>query len=168
MDYQIRKMQMDDWPEVKQIYQQGIDTNLATFQVECPTRREWDEAHLKDCRLIIAEGVKILGWAALSRVSSRSVYAGVAEVSIYIDSEYRGRGIGKKLLHELVCCSERNGFWMLQASIMRENTASIRLHKSCGFRIVGYREKIGRDRFGTWRDTILMERRSKSENFGDA
>jgi phosphinothricin acetyltransferase len=168
MVYQIRKMSEADWPEVSRIYQEGMDTNLATFQSDCPSWEEWDASHLKDCRLIVTDGVGVLGWAALTAVSGRCVYAGVAEVSIYIGQDCRGRGLGKLLLLELLRLSEENGFWTLQSGIMQENTASIRLHESCGFRMVGYRERIGRDRFGTWRNTVLMEKRSTSDHFSGA
>lgn len=159
-------MRDSDWAEVSRIYQEGMDTNLATFQSECPSWEEWDAAHLKDCRMVITENGKVHGWAAITAVSGRCVYAGVAEVSIYIGQDCRGHGAGKTLLLELLRCSEENGFWTLQSGIMRDNAASIRLHESCGFRMVGYRDKIGRDRFGNWRDTVLMERRSEKSRFG--
>lgn len=165
MAYQIREMAQTDWPAVSRIYQEGMDTNLATFQSECPAWKEWDTVHLKDCRLVITEEGTILGWAALTAVSGRCVYAGVAELSIYISQAHRGRGVGKTLLLELIRCSEEKGFWTLQSGIMQNNTASLHLHESCGFREVGYREKIGRDRFGTWRNTVLMEKRSTSDRF---
>lgn len=166
MDYQIKEMTEADWPEVSRIYREGMDTNLATFQSECPTWDEWNSSHLKDCRLVITEeGSKVVGWAALTAVSGRCVYSGVAEVSIYVAQSHRGRGVGKAFLLELIHTSERGGFWTLQSGIMQENTASIRLHESCGFRMVGYREKIGRDRFGNWRNTVLMEKRSANDCF---
>jgi len=165
MAYQIRKMTEEDWPEVSRIYREGVDTNLATFQVECPTWSEWNASHLKDCRLAITMDGNVLGWAALTAVSGRCVYAGVAEVSIYIAQNHQGRGVGKALLLELIRLSEKCGFWTLQSGIMQDNAASIRLHTSCGFRMVGYREKIGRDRFGNWRNTVLMEMRSKRDYF---
>jgi phosphinothricin acetyltransferase len=168
MALDIRKMAESDWTEVSRIYREGKDTNLATFQADCPSWEEWDASHLKDCRLVATEDGGIVGWAALTAVSGRCVYAGVAEVSIYIDPEYRGRGVGKQLLRELIRSSEECGFWTLQSGIMQENSASIRLHESCGFRMVGYRERIGRDRFGTWRNTVLMEKRSAGDNFSGA
>jgi L-amino acid N-acyltransferase YncA len=152
-----------DWPAVSRIYQEGMDTNLATFQSECPTWEEWDASHLTDCRLVITAEGSVLGWAALTAVSGRCVYAGVAEVSVYIAQNGRGRGAGKALLLELLCRSEESGYWTLQSGIMQDNAASIRLHESCGFRMVGYREKIGRDRLGVWRNTVLMEKRSESD-----
>lgn len=159
MAYLIRQMIQEDWPAVSCIYQQGMDTNVSTFQTDCPPWKEWDASHLRSCRLVIEEAGEVVGFAVLTAVSSRCVYAGVADVSIYIAESHRGRGAGKQLLTELIRLSEQNGFWTLQSGIMQENTASIRLHESCGFRIVGYREKIGRDRYGVWRNTVLMEKR---------
>ncbi len=162
----VRPMLEGDWPDVARIYQEGMDTNLATFQTECPSWEEWDASHRTDCRLVI-ERDGVAGWCALSPVSSRCVYAGVAEVSIYIGAEARGLGAGKTLLTALIECSEREGYWTLQSGILENNEASVALHKSCGFRVVGYREKIGQDRFGVWRNTLLMERRSQKDDFTD-
>jgi len=161
----IRQMTNADWPSVSRIYQQGMDSNLATFQTECPDWAEWDAAHHAQCRLVALLDEAVAGWAALSPTSSRSVYAGVASVSIYIAQEARGMGIGKALLLALISVSEAAGFWTLQSGIMEDNDASIALHNSCGFRLVGYREKIGQDRFGVWRNTLLMERRSARDDF---
>jgi phosphinothricin acetyltransferase len=158
----IRAMLPDDWSAVARIYQQGMDTNRATFQTECPSWQDWNAAHLERCRLVILLGGEVAGWAALSRVSSRSVYAGVAELSIYIDETARGKGAGKALMNALITDSEAAGFWTLQSGILEDNTASIALHTSSGFRMVGYRERIAQDRFGVWRNTVLMERRSGS------
>ncbi|MCE5189880.1 MAG: N-acetyltransferase family protein [Eubacteriales bacterium] len=165
MNCAIRQMKKADWPEVSRIYQLGMDTNRATFQSECPAWEEWNRSHLKNCRLVITNDEKVAGWAALTAVSGRCVYAGVAEVSIYIDPAMQGLGFGTKLLNALISKSEEEGFWTLQSGILQENIASIRLHERCGFRMVGYRERIGRDRFGTWRNTVLMERRSDSDRF---
>ncbi len=148
-----------DWDAVREIYLQGIATGNATFEQSVPGYQEWDERHLSTGRLVARWNHKILGWAALSRVSSRCVYQGVAEVSIYIAEEVRGRGIGRKLLRTLVEASEQDGIWTLQAGIFAENAVSIRLHQQAGFRIVGTRERIGR-LDGRWHDTVLMERRS--------
>jgi len=165
MGNNIRPFEPKDWNEVKAIYQQGIDTNIATFEGVCPRFEEWDTSHLKVCRFVhVLEGA-VVGWVALSPVSSRCVYAGVAELSIYIAENSRGKGIGTALINAAIEESEINGIWTLQSGIMQDNTVSIRLHKKCGFREVGFREKIARDRFGTWRNTILMERRSGLDNF---
>lgn len=168
MEPTIRNMTNEDWTAVARIYQQGMDTNLATFQTECPTWEAWDAGHLQQCRLVAALDNAVVGWAALSPVSSRCVYAGVAELSIYIDAFARGKGVGKTLLNAMIAASENAGFWTLQSGILEENTASVALHKSCGFRLVGYREKIGQDRFGVWRSTLLMERRSARDDFSNA
>ena len=157
----IRAMLPDDWSAVARIYQQGMDTNRATFQTVCPSWQDWNAAHLERCRLVILLGGVVAGWAALSRVSSRSVYAGVAELSIYIDEMARGKGAGKALMNALITASEAAGFWTLQSGILEDNAASIALHTSSGFRMVGYRERIAQDRFGVWRNTVLMERRSE-------
>jgi L-amino acid N-acyltransferase YncA len=155
----IRILTAEDWPMVKKIYEQGIATRNATFQTEAPSWEEWDKAHLATCRFVLeAEGVTA-GWAALSPVSSRCVYAGVAEVSVYISPDYSGQGIGTALLTKLIEESETEGLWTLQAGIFPENTASMSLHKKMGFREVGYREKIGKMK-DVWRDTILLERRN--------
>ena len=158
---QIAKMTEAHWPAVKAIYESGIGTGQATFQTAAPEWEEWDKAHVQECRLVALEGNKIIGWAALTPVSGRCVYAGVGEVSVYIDGSARGKGVGKALLNELVHESELNNFWTLQAGIFPENIASIQIHKANGFRIIGSREKIGQMN-GVWRDTLLLERRSTS------
>lgn len=161
MNYNIRPMTEKDWERVSEIYLQGIETNLATFQTEIPTYESWDSSHLKDFRFIVETNNRVIGWVALSPVSSRCVYKGVAEVSIYVDQETQNKGIGKLLLNHICNYSEKNGIWTLQSGIMQNNIASIKLHEACGFRMVGYRESIAKDRFGVWRNTVLMERRSK-------
>lgn len=157
----VRLMNKNDWEIISHIYQQGMDTNNATFETSCPAYETFDTSHIMECRYVIADGDTIIGWAALSPVSNRCVYGGVAEVSIYVDEAHKGKGAGTQLLSHLVEQSEIAGYWTLQAGIMQDNLASIRLHEKCGFRMVGYREKIGRDRFGKWRNTVLMECRSK-------
>jgi phosphinothricin acetyltransferase len=144
---------------VREIYVQGIATGNATFETAVPDWVQWDTAHHKHCRLIARDGESILGWAAPSPVSSRRVYAGVAEVSIYVAEGARGGGIGKALLQSLIEQSEKQGIWTLQAGIFPENVASIALHRSCGFREVGVRHRLGQ-LTGVWRDVLLLERRS--------
>ena len=156
----IISMQPAHWEQVKTIYESGIATGNATFQTSAPSWEEWDKAHTQTCRLVAIENDIVLGWAALTPVSGRCVYAGVAEVSVYIGEPARGKGIGSKLMQLLITESEDHGFWTLQAGIFPENIASIRLHEQNGFRQVGYREKIGQMN-GIWRNTVLMERRSK-------
>jgi len=158
----FRKMIPDDWESVKDIYLQGIATGNATFQKDAPSSEEWDKGHLGFGRIVsVNERNEVTGWCALSAVSSRCVYAGVAEVSVYVSTSNTGKQIGTLLLKQLVAESEANGIWTLQAGIFPENTASIRIHEKEGFRIVGYREKIGQ-MDGVWRDTLILERRSKS------
>ncbi len=154
-------MTADDWPAVRAIYEEGIATGNATFQTGAPTWTDWDTSHLADCRLLGVAANQIVGWAALSRVSDRCVYAGVAEVSVYVASAARGRGIGFRLLDALVRRSEEHGLWTLQAGIFPENQPSIVVHNRCGFRIVGRRERLGQMN-GRWRDVLLLERRSQS------
>ncbi len=152
-------MTAGDWDRVKEIYLEGIATGNATFATDAPTWEQWDASHRRDCRLVARNGGEVVGWAALSPVSSRCVYEGVAEVSVYVGADARGRGVGRLLLAALVETSERAGVWTLQAGIFPENVASIELHKKVGFRLVGLREKLGCMN-GQWRDVALMERRS--------
>jgi L-amino acid N-acyltransferase YncA len=155
----IAPMQAEDWPAVEAIYQEGIATENATFETESPGWEKWSANHHEHSRLVARTGDDVIGWAALSRVSTRRVYAGVAEVSIYVAASAREKGIGKALLQALIEQSEQNGIWTLQAGIFPENSGSIALHKSCGFREVGLREKIAR-LAGIWRNVVLLERRS--------
>ncbi|PRR77895.1 GNAT family N-acetyltransferase [Clostridium luticellarii] len=162
MNFNIEEMTEKHWKEVSKIYLEGINTGKATFQTEVPTWQDWNNSHIDLCRLAACSDDKVLGWAALSSISSRCVYAGVAEVSIYIGKEYRGKGIGTALLKNLIKLSEENGFWTLQSVIIKENIGSITLHKKCGFRKVGIRERLGKMSNGVWHDVVLMEHRSKS------
>lgn len=156
---ELQTMQAGHWPQVKNIYEEGIATGNATFQTSAPPWEEWDKNHLPHSRVVAKDGASIIGWAALTPVSGRCVYAGVAEVSVYVSAAARGKGAGKALLHQLIAESEANGIWTLQAGVFLENEASLHLHKACGFRKVGVREKIGKMN-GSWRDTVLLERRS--------
>ncbi|MDX6614470.1 MAG: hypothetical protein QOD75_3656 [Blastocatellia bacterium] len=160
MPFQIVSMKAEDWEKVRQIYLEGIATGQATFETDAPDFERWHRAHLPFARLVARDGQTVKGWAALSPVSSRTAYAGVAETSIYVGNLFRGEGIGRRLLESLVSESERNGIWILQAAMFPENEASVALHKRCGFREVGRRERISKLN-GVWRDTILLERRSK-------
>ena len=160
MNILLRSMAANDWPMVSEIYKQGIDTGNATFQQDVPSWDEWDTGHLKGCRFVAEAENELVGWAALSPVSGRCVYAGVAEVSVYVSGTFRGQQIGTKLLQILITESERQNIWTLQAGIFLENKASLKIHQQLDFRIVGYREKIGKMN-NVWRNTILLERRSK-------
>lgn len=161
MEYRIDEMKASDWPQAADIYMEGIRTKIATFQSEAPGWEDWDKGHCKTCRLTVRSGDMILGWAALSPVSGRCVYSGVAEVSIYIGKQFQGQKVGTALLEELIRRSEENGYWTLQSGIIRENSASLNLHKKCGFREIGYRERLGKMDNGKWHDVVLVERRSK-------
>jgi len=156
----IEAMQPDDWPAVRSIYLEGIATGHATFETKAPSWEDWDASHQQFGRLVAREADRVVGWAALTPVSRRQVYAGVAEVSVYIARDSHGKGVGRALLERLICESDQNGIWTLQASVFPENAATLGLHRACGFREVGRRERIGR-LDGTWRDTLLLERRSQ-------
>lgn len=153
-------MKPEDWPAVRSIYLEGIATGNATFQQTAPDWEQWDEGHLRACRLVARGDAGVIGWAALSAVSKRRVYAGVAEVSVYVGERARGQGVGKALLAALIEASEQEGIWSLQSGIFPENEASIQLHTRLGFRVLGVRERPGCLN-GQWRDVVLMERRSK-------
>lgn len=155
----VEQMTAEDWDAVKAIYLEGIATGEATFETEAPSWESWDRAHLPFARLVAREKASVIGWAALSPVSNRNVYAGVAEVSVYVAAPSRGQGLGRALLQSLIAESERNGIWTLQAVVFPQNEATIALHKRCGFREVGRRERISKLN-GVWRDTVLLERRS--------
>lgn len=160
---QLGPLRAEQWPEVRAIYEEGLAGGHASFETAAPEWPAWNAAHLTHSRLVAheGEGGRVLGWAALSPVSGRAAYAGVAEVSVYVAGGARGRGVGRRLLEELVRSSEAAGVWTLQASIFPENVASVRLHEACGFRRLGRRERIARHH-GVWRDTVLYERRSTS------
>jgi phosphinothricin acetyltransferase len=162
MELVIGEMMPSDWPRVAAIYLEGIKTKIATFQSDVMEWEVWDKSHTKTCRLVARTGDDILGWAALSPTSDRCVYAGVASVSIYVAESSRGQGVGKALLTELIRRSEEEGFWSLRSGITRENTASRALHLSCGFREVGYWERVGQMDNGKWHDVVIMERRSRT------
>lgn len=160
MDYVIKQMTPGDWEQVRAIYLEGIATGYTTFESDAPSWEKWDAGHLEIARLVARNEDRVLGWAALSPVSNRHAYRGVAELTISITEESRSRGIGRALLEALIEESERNEIWTLQAAIFPENVASVKLHLRCGFREVGRRERIGKLN-GVWRDTLLFERRSK-------
>ncbi|WP_087974399.1 GNAT family N-acetyltransferase [Oceanobacillus rekensis] len=160
MEYQISKMEEKDWEQVRDIFIQGIQTGNATFDTDAPSWEEWDRGHIHACRLVVSNGEKLLGWAALSQVSSRRAFAGIAELSIYLSVDSVGKGIGSKLIQAVIESSEAAGFWTLQSGIFPENTASIHLHKKVGFREIGVRKQLGKMN-GRWRDVVMMERRSE-------
>lgn len=158
----IRQVVPEDWESLRSIYMEGLATGDATFETDAPSREEWEASHLSVPRLVAVSSTAggVVGWAALARVSPRAAYAGVAEVSVYVAANSRGKGVGKALLNQLIVNSEQLGVWTLQASVFPENIASLALHKICGFREVGTRHRIA-ILHGTWRDTVLLERRSQ-------
>jgi phosphinothricin acetyltransferase len=151
-----------DWPHVAAIYAAGIATRNATFETEVPAWEDWDAAHLQEHRFVAVENDRVVGWVALTGYSARGCYAGVADVSVYVDPSAQGRGVGRALLEHLVAGAEAAGIWTLQAGIFPENAVSLALHRGCGFRVVGTRERIG-ELDGVWRDVVLLERRSPLE-----
>lgn len=160
MDFEIKKMKPTDWEQVSLIYREGIETGNATFEKLIPSWDSWVSSHIAGCNIVARKEDRIMGWAAISPTSSRKVYSGVVEVSVYVSEKYQGHGLGRALLKKLIELSENKGIWTLQAGIFPENQTSINLHEKCGFRIVGTREKVGK-MDGIWRDVVLMERRSK-------
>jgi len=149
-----------DWSAISRIYAEGIATGFATFETEIPNYETWDTAHMETCRIVALENKNILGWAALSPVSSRCVYGGVGEVSVYVGKEARGQGVGKHLMKALIDKSEKDGLWTLQSGIFPENKGSIKLHEQMGFRYIGKRERVGKLN-EVWKDNLLFERRSE-------
>jgi L-amino acid N-acyltransferase YncA len=164
--FEIRPLYPFDWEAVRRIYLEGIATGHGTFETAAPDWDRWDGSHRRDCRLVAqASDREVVGWAALSPASTRKVYAGVAEVSVYVAENARGRGVGAALLSNLVDASEEAGLWTLQAGIFPENAASLAIHEKCGFRRVGIRERVGFGQ-GRWRDVVWMERRSPRVGVG--
>jgi L-amino acid N-acyltransferase YncA len=155
----IDEMRAGDWPAISEIYAEGIATGEATFEQQVPSWQEWDRGHLRGCRLVARDDGRVVAWAALAPVSTRAVYRGVAEVSLYVGAAARASGVGRSLGEALVAASERAGIWTLEGWIFPENEASLALCESFGCRIVGVRERLGKmgDR---WRDVLLVERRS--------
>lgn len=157
----IRAMTPEDFPAIMEIYGQSLEKGTVTFQQKIPSYAEWDAGHSEDCRLLLeSDGIPV-GFAVISPTSRRAPYRGVAELSIYLDEKFRHRGCGTKLLRQLIEETELKGYWMLIAVVFAENQASLALMQKCGFRLVGYRERIAQDRFGQWHNTVLLERRSR-------
>ena len=157
---QVDELTAGDWPAVSAIYAEGIATRNATFETTVPSWEAWDASHLAEHRLVVRLGDDVVAWAALSPVSERCVYRGVAESSIYVARGARGQGVGRRLLDALVRGAEAVGIWTIQSGVFPENLASLKLHVACGFRVVGVRERLGQ-LDGAWRDVVLLERRSK-------
>jgi len=162
MNYELRKMLPDDEAKVLEIFQQGIDGGIATFETQIPTAEAWNMEFFNDCRWVLEnENSEIIGWCGLKPISKRECFKGVAEVSIYFDNKYQGLGLGSVLLKKLILDSEDHGFWTLQSNIFPENEASVKFHQKNGFRVVGVRKKIGQLN-GEWKDIIMFEKRSET------
>lgn len=159
----IRPMKKTDWPRVSAIYTQGIEEGKATFRTECPSEEQFDVGHCPDCRFVYETDGCVVGWIAIMPMSAIEAYHGSVELSVYVDRDYRGQGIGRELLLHLIAESEKAGYWSLCSRIFAENERSIALHRACGFRLIGRRERIAKDRFGRWLDTVLMEYRNNIE-----
>lgn len=157
----IREMRDTDWKRVSEIYTQALDEGVSTFNTECPGYEAWDASHIRECRYVYEEDGQVVGWIVISPTSARPVYRGCVEVSVYIDLRYRGKGIGTKLLNMLIEEGKKAGYWSFYSAIFSINKSSIALHKKCGFREIGYRERIAKDKFGDWQNTTLMEYRVK-------
>jgi len=156
----VRALGPEDWAAVRRIFEEGIATGNATLETESPDWELWDRGHHREPRLVAVLDGSVAGWAALAPVSQRAVYRGVAELSVYVAAAHRGLGVGRALLEALIPASEARGFWTLQATVLAENVASLQLHQRAGFRVVGTRERLGA-RVGVWRDSVLLERRSR-------
>ena len=161
----IREMRKNDWEQVAAIYSQGLEKGISTFNTKCPSYEEWDNGHVNGCRFVYVEETNVVGWVAFTPSSSRCAYKGCVEMSIYVDKDYQGRGIGTALVRKVILEAQKLGYWSILSTVISINTASIAMHKKCGFREIGYRERIAKDRFGNWQNTTLMEIRldNKSE-----
>ncbi len=153
-------MRSADWEEISAIYREGIETGTASFRRPDISWKDWDSSHLKACRFVILQDKEIVGWCALLPVMANYDVGGVGEIEVYVKQGYKGQGIGSSLLNALIAESEKKGIWMLQAGIFLQNSASLKIHEKAGFRVVGYREKIGKAK-GVWQDNLLLERRNK-------
>lgn len=157
----IREMKKSDWKEMMDIYEQSLEKGNVTFTTDKPSYEEWDEAHIKECRFVYELDGNVVGYTMIAPTSKREPYRGVVELSIFVDKKYLRKGIGTDLLTTLCSETEKRGYWTLYSAIFSVNTASIELHKKCGFRVIGTRENIAKDRFGNWQSTTIMERRNQ-------
>lgn len=166
MDFIIRDMMPEDWPEVLEIFSQGVATNMAVFDVECPTFDEWDRNHRKQCRIVAEDDLEVVAWTALKPVSDKEYFAGVAELSVYVDYDHQHQGLGTALVKKAAEQSVREGYWSILAYVLEENLAALRLFEQCGFRKVGFLERPGKDRFGVWRSVAVFELRVQTDKAG--
>ena len=163
MDYTLRPLEEDDWSELVEIFYQAIQSNHETFSISCPSYEDWDKKHHKSCRLAAEQDAELAAWAALAPVSDEEAYQGVAEASLFIDAGHKDTEVGKLLLKALLESSEKEGFWTVQVCLFDSNPDGIRLFEDCGFRRVGVRERMGKDRFGSWRSLVLLEHRIQTD-----
>lgn len=166
MDIKIRPLKEADWPEIVEIFFQAIRSNMSTFEYTCPSYEEWDKIHFPFCRLVADVDCEVVAFAGITPFSDRECYKGVADLSIFVDKDHMDTDIAEKLLNAIVEEAVKNGLWSLQSYIFQENLAGIALHEKCGFRKVGYRERIGKDRFGVWRSVVIMEYRIQTDKAG--
>lgn len=159
----IREMKESDWDEMMEIYEQSLKKGDVTFRTECPSYEEWDKSHIKECRLVYEKDGRIIGYTMIAPTSSRDSYRGVVEVSIFVDEKHCKKGIGTQLLSKLMELAREEGYWTLYSAIFSVNEGSIKLHEKCGFRVIGTREKIAKDKFGNWQSTTIMEWRNDIE-----
>ena len=159
----IREMRVSDWDDMVQIYKQSLEKGDVTFRTECPSYQEWDEGHIKECRFVYELDGKVVGYTMIAPTSGRESYRGVVEVSIFVDQNHTKKGIGTDLLTKLMKEAEKEGYWTLYSAIFSINEGSIKLHKKCGFRVIGTRERIAKDKFGNWQSTTIMEWRNGNE-----
>lgn len=159
----IREMRTSDWEAVKAIFEQSVEKGNATFWTFCPKFEDWDDSHAKVCRFVYETDGRVVGYIVISPHSSRECYKGVAEISVYIDEKYRGRGIGTVLLTKVKEEARKQGYWTLYSNIFTDNEASIKLHEKCGFRVVGIRDRIAKNKLGNWQSTTMMEWRNDYE-----
>ena len=159
----MREMRASDWGDMMEIYKQSLEKGDVTFRTECPTYEEWDEGHIKECRFVYELDGKVIGYTMIAPTSGRDSYRGVVEVSIFVDQKHTQKGIGTALLLKLMEEAEKEGYWTLYSAIFSVNEGSIKLHKKCGFRVIGTREKIAKDKFGNWQSTTIMEWRNGIE-----
>lgn len=166
MSVEIRKMEVDDWGEMVEIYFQAIQSNMDTFEYTCPSYEAWDKTHLPYGRMVADDDCEVVAWAALEPFSDRECYKGVAELSIYVDGDHKKSDAGELLLRAAVDEAVKYGVWSIQAHLLQENVAGIALHEKCGFRKVGVSERLGKDRFGVWRSVVIMEYRIQTDKAG--
>lgn len=166
MGYLIREMSAGDWPEVLEVFSQGVATNMAVFDLDCPSYEEWDKSHCIQCRLVAEDDYEVVGWTALNPVSDKDYFKGIAELSVYVDFDHKRQGIGEELVNAAVARSVKYGYWSVVSYVLEENISGVKLFEKCGFRKVGFYERPAKDRFGVWRSLVIFERRVQTDKAG--